>query len=120
MIFNAIEVSDIQPQNVRSETGFSNDVKIRHSWVKQLPDDLAQQMKGQFRGAPEVAFDFYQGIDKEVSDKWIEMMKHKVEKNKSTMVKAQSGEYRLADHLCNQADEILILAAQEVILSMYQ
>ena len=120
MNFKQIEVSDIQPTNVRSETGFSNDVKIRHAWVKQLPDDLEELLKSKLQLADQYTkFSFYQSIDNEVSDKWLEMMRATVEANRDSMVKSESGELRLPDNLCGKADETLLLAAQEVILSMY-
>lgn len=119
MNLNRVTVEEIQPQNVRSETGFSNDVKIRHAWVKQLPDLLKERIEHQVRNLGwDVRSEFYRDIDREVGDRWIEMMKQNFTINLSTAVKSASGELRLADHLCNQTDELLLLAAEEVVLSI--
>lgn len=107
-----ITSQDIQPKNVRAITNPNNDNKIRRAWVMQTPDSIAEQFK---KLPQEVKFELYQSIDKEISDEWIRLMKEYVNSNSEHFITDKSGAERLADHLCVNADDQLIVAALNIV-----
>lgn len=121
MINYAIEVKDIQPKNVRTDSNPHIQNKIRRAWVTALGEHGSKLIKARFPIA-EVRHAYYAGIDNSVNEKWTEIMrKHKEESIKAgaKIVLDRIGGERLEDKFCVDADKQLIsaatLVAEEVI-----
>lgn len=115
-----ISVEDIQP-SIKSEYRTNMDVKIRKAWVAIMPEEIKEKIKDILRNADSETKDaYYKGIDDEVSDTWLEMMRTYAENHKNSMVKAGNGDLRLSDEHCNKTDEIIIVAAEKVVNGIIQ
>uniref|UniRef100_A0AAU6NUN4 RNA polymerase binding n=1 Tax=Escherichia phage 121/2022-2B TaxID=3103121 RepID=A0AAU6NUN4_9VIRU len=110
-----VDVKDIQPKHVRSESNPQNQNKIRRAWVLSLSDNAMEVIQNKIKSAP-ARHAYYEAIDREVSNKWIELMrKHTTESINAgaKFIMTSCGE-RLEDDYCGNADERLIVAAQIV------
>ena len=113
MNFNTITTADLVSKH---SSGESADNKIRKAWTLQMPDEV----KDKFKNFPsQVKIQLYKSFDKDVKDKWIELMS---ESNKlaiesgAKVVKVGDNIKRLEDKFCGNPDELLIKAAQLFII----
>jgi hypothetical protein len=117
----AIEVKDIQPKNVRTDSNPNNQNKVRRAWVLALGEEGAELIRKRFPVA-EVRHAYYSAIDNSVTEKWVAIMKKHYDdsiKAGAKLVLDRVGGDRLEDEFCVNADEQLIsaalLVAEEVI-----
>lgn len=108
----ALTVKDIQPKHVRCESNPNNQNKIRCAWVNALSENAVQIIQDKIKSS-DARFAYYDSVDRDVSQKWIEIMRNHYQesiKSGAKIVMTSCGE-RLEDDFCVDADEQLIQAA---------
>lgn len=110
---------DLAPKNVRTDMNPNNDNKIRRSWVLHAPTTVKNKLA---KVDQELRFELYSIIDRDVSDKWIELMRKHTAKSieagaKIVMDKTDCLD-RLEDQYCVDSDEHLLQAGEQVAMSL--
>ncbi|QQG32198.1 RNA polymerase-binding protein [Citrobacter phage CkP1] len=121
MNLNFVDVKDIQPKNVRTDSNPNNQNKIRRAWVLMLPEEIKEAIKRKLPDA-EVRFAYYASVDNSVSEKWIENMKAHHDrsiKSGAKIILDRVGGERLEDDFCVNADTHLVNAAEVVAEEIY-
>jgi hypothetical protein len=112
-----VTVKDIQVKTIRTDSNPHNQNRVRKAWVLHCDENSAKRLQSL---PQETKFMLYNIIDTDVSDRWIELMKThaKMAIREAGLVLDNDGTERLADEYCMDADEQLLVAAQEVAESI--
>ncbi|UOX40427.1 RNA polymerase binding protein [Aeromonas phage GomatiRiver_11] len=100
---------------LQSDNLFETMNKIRKAWVANITDAKAAQLQVL---APEVRFELYADLDKEVREMYIELMKQRKLRVLATggyMVRGMNDKLVLAPEFQVDTDELLIQAAELVM-----
>lgn len=113
---NILTAKDIQVKNVRTDSNPNNQNKIRKSWLLVLDEATKDAIKAKIK-TPEARWAYYEALDSDVSNKWVELMrKHFNDSIKAgaKIIPDRFGPDRLEDDYCVDADEQLVIAGQLV------